>query len=517
MADQLRDGPPTDRLAGWITTVVITVGAFVLRWWNLGQPAAIMFDESAYAKDAWSLYRYGYEGSWTAGDNQGIDLAIVHGDASALTPTGGFASHPEVGKWLIGAGEAVFGLNPFGWRVAALVFGALLVFMVIRLGRRLGRSTLVGALAGLFIAVDGLSFTMSRIAMLDIFEVFFIVAGAAAVVTDRDYFRRKLADALDRTSAASFAGRPGPFVFRPWLIVAGLMFGLACATKWNAVYPLAVFAVLTVVWSVTARRLAGAGNSSWWGLLTDGLPAFVSMVVVALGVYLASWAGWLATSGGYDRQWGATHPDDPAVSHLGTALGSLWHYTTDMYAWATGPDMASINHPYASNPWDWPLVLRTIGLYAQPGIPAGQQGRVASASDGCLRVITGLGTPILWWGATAATLVSLAWWIIQRNWRYSVVALATCSTWLPWMVTGRGSVFSYYALTMIPFMAIGLAMVLGTLARGRPGRFRLVRPILVGVYVALVVADFAFNYPIYTAQLLTTAQYDWRMWLPGWT
>jgi len=495
-------------------TGVITVVAFVLRLWRVGQPAALVFDESLYAKAGFSLYRYGYQGTWT-GDTPSIDAAVVHGDVSALTPDGSFASHPMIGTWLIGAGTQLFGMDPTGWRIASVVFGALLVLMVIRLARRLSRSTLVGGLAGALLTVDGLSFVMSRVALLDVFEAFFIVAGAAAVLADRDYFRHKLADAVENTPDAHFDGKPGPFVFRPWLIVAGSMFGLACATKWNAVYPLALFGVMVVVWSINARRLAGAGRAAWWSLLSDGLPAFVSMVVVSVGVYVASWASWLATAGGYDRQWGATNAGAWMVRHFGTGLGSLWHYTVEMYKWQTGP-MASLSHPYAANPWGLPVVARTIGVYAETGIAPGSQGCHAGVGDACVRVITGLGTPLLWWGAALAMVVGLVWWVVGRDHRFGVVILATCSMWLPWMFVAR-PVFAYYATTMIPFMAIGLAIAL-RLALGVSPDWR--RPswrvILVAVYLVLVIADFVFNYPVYTGQLLPTSHWMWRMWLPGW-
>ena len=484
-------------------TLGVTVVAFIIRLWHLGQPSAVMFDESVYAKDAFSLYQYGYEGTW--GVAGVADVAVVHGDTSSLTPVGSFAQHPEVGKWLIGAGEMLFGMNPFGWRFAAAVFGTLLVFVVIRLGRRLSGSVMVGCLAGLFITVDGLSFTMSRIAMLDIFQVFFIVAGVAAVVADRDFYRGKLAGILENTPGASLNGRPGPFVFRPWLIVAGVVFGLGCATKWNTVYPLAVFAVLSVVWSISARHLAGARRAAWWSLLVDGAQAFVSMVVVPVLVYIASWAGWLATSGGYDRSWGVQNQSDWVVRYFGTALGSLWQYTLAMYAWHTGPVMASINHPYASNPLGWPVVARTISLYAE-----------ADDSFDTVRVVTGLGTPLLWWGAAAAMLFGLVWCIVRRDWRWLVTILAACSTWVPWFFTNRGSLFAFYALTMIPFMAIGLAMALGMFVKALKPKWRRLGIMLVGVFVALVILDFAFNYPIYAGQWLPISHWQWRIWLPGW-
>ena len=503
MATRFRDAPAKDVLAGWLMTAGVTVVALVIRLWHLGQPSAVMFDESIYAKDAFSLFQYGYEGTWGAANV--ADIAVVHGDTSSLTAVGSFVQHPEVGKWLIGAGEMLFGMNPFGWRFASAVFGALLVFVVIRLGRRLSGSVMVGCLAGLFIAVDGLSFTMSRIAMLDTFQVFFIVSGVAAAVADRDFYRRKLAAMVARLPGGSLGGRSGLFVFRPWLVVAGVMFGLGCATKWNAVFPLAVFAVLSLVWSVSARHLAGARRAAWWSLLVDGVQAFVSLVVVPIAVYIASWAGWLVTSGGYDRQWGVENQNDWVVRHFGAALGSLWHYTQAMYAWQTGPVVASINHPYASNPLGWPVVARTIGLYAE-----------ADQSAGTVRIVTGLGTPLLWWGATAAMVFGLGWCIVRRDWRWLVIILAMCSTWVPWFFTDRGSLFAYYALTMIPFMAIGLAMALGMFVKAlKPNRRRL-GIMLVGIFVAIVVLDFAFNYPIYVGQLLPTSHWMWRMWLPGW-
>src|SRR5674476_1067229 len=159
------------------------------------------------------------------------------------------------------------------------------------------------------IRVVGLDFVMSRLALLDIFEAFFIAAGVLAVVIDRDYFRHRLARDLERKGLTDYGGAASPFIFRPWLIVAGVLFGLAMGAKWNAVIVVPGFGVLAVVWSITARRLAGARRRSYMALLLDGVPAFVSLVLISFVVYVATWFSWLRTQGGYDRQWGAEHPD----------------------------------------------------------------------------------------------------------------------------------------------------------------------------------------------------------------
>ena len=512
--EQLAQTQPPDRLMGWVVTGVITALAFFLRWFRLGRPEAVMFDETYYAKDAWSLLKLGYEGTW--GEGSVANPLVLVGDDSSLTDVGTWVVHPPVGKWLIAIGEVLFGLNPFGWRFMALIFGTLLVFMVIRLARRLSRSTLIGGLAGLLLTFDGMAFVMSRIALLDIFQAFFIVAAVACVVADRDHFRNRLADRIRTLPGQTLAGRAGPFIFRGWLIVAGLMFGLGCATKWNTIYPLAVFGILVVCWSWSARRLAEAGYRSWWSLLIDGVPAFVSMVVLAAIVYVCSWIPWMRTSGGFDRNWGAQHPDDKAVQLFGDALGSLWHYHVDSYTWATGESMQNAEHSYASNPLGWLVNYRTTGIYAQNDIAPGDQGCTAVDGSTCMRIVTAFGTPLLWWLAAIALLVALIWWLAGQDWRFGVPVLGAYSTLVPWIFSNRGAMFSFYTITMVPFTVIALAMVMGVVMGPARSPRRQLGTIIVGTALALIILNFAFNYPIYTGELLTRQQWQWRMWLPGW-
>ena len=65
--------------------------------------------------------------------------------------------HPEAGKWLIALGEKAFGMDPFGWRVAAAVVGSLMVLVMCRLARRMTGSTALGLVAGLLLSLDGLA------------------------------------------------------------------------------------------------------------------------------------------------------------------------------------------------------------------------------------------------------------------------------------------------------------------------------------------------------------------------
>jgi dolichyl-phosphate-mannose--protein O-mannosyl transferase len=510
--ERLREGPPRDRWLSWVVTVVIVALGFGIRLVGLGDPSNIIFDETYYAKDAWSLLQQGYEGTWREGANQ----ALAEGDASGLESSPAFIVHPQVGKWLIAAGEAIFGMNSFGWRFSALVFGSLMIGLTVRLGRRLSRSTLIGALAGLLMTVDGLNFVMSRIGLLDIFQAFFILAGVSCLVADRDFFRHRLADRIDAVGGRDLGGQSGGFIFRPWQLAAGLAFGLACGTKWNSVYVIAVFGLLTVAWSVSARRLAGARRRRWSALWLDGGPAFVSLVLLSAAVYLASWASWLATAGGYGRQWGADHPEERSVRLFGRTLASLWQYHVDIYNFHTGDYMANVTHTYSSNPWGWFVLARPIGFDAKNGIAAGTDGCPEGGQE-CLRVISCTGTPLLWWLAALAALIGLVWWVAGADWRFGVTSLGVLATWLPWLTAGSRPLFFFYAITFEPFLMIGLAMVLGVvMGPARPDKRRQQGTIIVGSLVGLIMLDFAFIYPILSDQVLLRSHWIWRMWFPGW-
>src|SRR5262249_57206532 len=104
-------------------------------------------------------------------------------------PGGGCVVPPPFGKILIAGGEWVFGLTPFGWRFATALVGSLAILLLARTARRMTRSTLLGCVAGLLLALDGLEFVMSRTALLDIFVMFWVLAAFGALVVDRDRTR----------------------------------------------------------------------------------------------------------------------------------------------------------------------------------------------------------------------------------------------------------------------------------------------------------------------------------------
>ncbi|WP_375423542.1 dolichyl-phosphate-mannose--protein mannosyltransferase [uncultured Friedmanniella sp.] len=509
---------PTDRVTAWLVTLLIGALAFVIRVVRLGYPNKLVFDETYYAKDAYSLLKHGYERSWPGN----ADASITAGKTDVMLDTPSFIVHPPVGKWLIAGGEQLFGMNSFGWRFSSLVFGVLFVMVTIRMVRRVSRSTLIGATAGLLLTFDGLSFMMSRIALLDVFLAFFLVAAVACLAVDRDWMRSRLADHLESHGWSDLGGRYGPaLLVRPWRIAAGLCFGLALGTKWSALYLLAAFALLSLAWDIGARRLAGAGWRANGALFRDGWPAFVSLVVLSGLVYVATWAGWLATSGGYDRQWGAEHPGATTVKVLGKPLASLLHYQRDIYGFHTGSFIMTQTHPYKADPGGWLILARPIGIDAVNNIAPGTDGCVGP--DNCIRVISGIGTPALWWVAVFALVAAALLWIGGRDWRFGIPVVGVLSAWLPWFHYDARPLFFFYAITLIPFSVMAVSLCLGRILGPPPragdphaGDRRMVGAIIGGAFVALVAANFAYLYPILTDQLLPHPAWLSRMWFRSW-
>ncbi|MFD8328845.1 dolichyl-phosphate-mannose--protein mannosyltransferase [Streptomyces lydicus] len=503
------------RRSGWAGPLLVTLFAGVLRFWDLGSPRKVIFDETYYPKDAWSLLQYGYEGTWAKNAN---DALVGHPPQLLLSPEHSYVVHPPMGKWLIALGEWAFGMNPFGWRFMVALLGTLSVLLVCRIGRRLLRSTALGCLAGTLLAVDGLHFVMSRTALLDLIVMFWVVAAFGCLLVDRDRTRGRLADALPL--GPDGLARPDAGVgdrlrlgWRPWRIAAGLCLGLSAATKWNGLYFLAAFALMSVLWDVAARRTAGARRPFRSAVRRDALPAFGSTVVVALATYLASWSGWIATKGGYYRDWATTPEGQKAGwTWLPDWLRSLWHYQTEVYAFHTG---LTTPHTYQSNPWSWLVLGRPVSyFYEDP--KAGQDG--CTAAEGCAREVLALGTPLLWWAACFALLYVLYRWLFKRDWRAGAVACGVAAGYLPWFLYQERTIFLFYAVVFVPFLCLALAMMIGALI-GPPGsteRRRTIGAVGAGVLVLLIVWNFIYFYPLYTGMPIPKSAWHHRMWFDSW-
>jgi dolichyl-phosphate-mannose-protein mannosyltransferase len=291
----------------------------------------------------------------------------------------------------------------------------------------------------------------------------------------------------------------GPWLgFRPWLWVAGICLGLTTGTKWSGVFFLVAFGLMTVFWDMGARRAAGVRRWWWGAVLLDGLYAGVVMVFLTVSVYVASWTGWFLSKDAYDRQWALTHKAT-TLAWVPDTVRSWWHYHQEIYTFHVG---VTSDHPYKTNPWSWIIQGRPTSFFYE-GPKKGQEGCAVAQ---CTKAITSIGTPTLWWAAVFAIFILLFMWALRRDW------------YLPWFNYQHRTIFSFYEVAFVPFIALAVTYVLGLCIGGpdaspRHRRFGL---LAAGIFVIATVACFAFFYPIYTAQVIPISQWQMRMWLPSW-
>jgi dolichyl-phosphate-mannose--protein O-mannosyl transferase len=525
LAQRLCPPLPADRW-GWIAPGVIAFVAGMLRFWRLGVPKDFVFDETYYAKDAWSLLKFGYEHSW----QDKVDHQILAGTTNLLGDGPAFVVHPPAGKWVIALGEALAGFNPLGWRLMVALLGTISVLMIARIARRLTRSTLLGCVAGLLLAFDGLHFVMSRFALLDLILMFWILAAFGLLLIDRDRTRRKLAELVEsglvesglvgavrvgagRVGAGRVGadrGRFGPKLGpRPYRIAAGVALGLATATKWSGLYAIAVFGLMTFLWDRGARRALGVRQPTVAAIRFDAVPAFASVVVTAVATYLVSWSGWFATGGGWDRHWADGR--DSAFSFVPAPVRALWHYHAEMWNFHTHLDTP---HQYQSSPWGWLIIARPVSYYFLNL----KQGENGCQVDKCASAVLGIGTPVLWWTSVFALAYLLFRWLGRRDWRAGAVLGGVAATYLPWFMFTERTIFYFYGVVFVPYLVLAVTLMIGALlgdAAATPRR-RSAGAAAAGLIVVLVLVNFLWLYPILSAEPIPFADWNARMWFRSW-
>ncbi len=144
---------------------------------HLGIPAAsrpgqgYIFDEHYYVSAARVI----------AGIPTTKGEAYAEASPSGTDPNG---EHPQLGKIVIAAGMKLLGDNTTGWRITAVLFGAAAILLMYWLVRCAGGGQWLALGAAALASADNLWLVHSRIAVLDIYVVPFMLAGTGFYLRD---------------------------------------------------------------------------------------------------------------------------------------------------------------------------------------------------------------------------------------------------------------------------------------------------------------------------------------------
>ena len=385
-------------------------------------------------------------------------------------------THPPLGKIFIALGILIFGMNPFGWRIAGTLFGVAMIPVMYMFGKKIFGDRFLSFCAAFLMMFDFMHFTQSRIATIDVYVTFFVILMFYFMY---DYFVNKSYETGFRKS------------LKP-LFLSGLFFGLGAASKWIAIYGAAGLAFLFFFAKyreyrdykkISANRRA-ASKTPW---LKDFVPLYINrtmlaccifFVLIPLVIYVLSYIPFMCVDG------------------PGHGLKNVISLQKHMYNYHSG---LNAEHSFSSNWWQWPVMTRPVWYFSGAGSAA---GRVSS--------IAAFGNPAVWWVGIPAFFAAIIIAIKNRDRRMIVVFTAVMAQYLPWILVPRIA-FIYHYFSIVPFIILCIVYVINHLIRLKPEA----KYIVYG-YLALVLALFVMFYPVLSGMEVSKAYIEKLKWLKTW-
>jgi dolichyl-phosphate-mannose--protein O-mannosyl transferase len=368
--------------------------------------------------------------------------------------------HPPTAKLLIAVPVALFGYEPWAWRLAPAIAGTLLAGVFFLLALRVLPTERAAIIATGLLLLDGVFLVQSRVAMTNVFAVLFQLLAALVVL--------RWADARRLGLRATLA--------------AGLALGLAVSTRWTSLWAWGFLGLVFL--AVRARRrhepppdIDAPGPGPIGRELALAVLAFL---VLPAAVYFLSYVPWMRQ--GHD------------AAEVVRLQRDIWGYHANLRA----------SHTYYSRWWTWPLLYRPTWYFWHSG-------------EGTIRGIVALGNPAIWWAAVPASAWALWRGIRDRRARLAFAGAGFFFLYLPWGLSPRTLNFSHYLFEAIPYACLSLGVLLDREWDGR-GRFA------AWGYVATAAALFVLFLPLLTALPIPSALWSWRFpgggglwtWFPSW-
>lgn len=411
-------------------------------------------------------------------------------------------SHPPLGKLIIGLGIRAFGMTPFGWRFMGTLFGVLMLPLLYAFLKNMFGKTALAACGTALFAFDFMHLTQTRLATIDTYGVFFILA--------MYYFLyRWLAQA------------PG-LPFRrgaPWLFLSGLMWGLGAASKWTVIYGGAGLALLFFIGlGFKLRDWPDEGRHSRAGWTVGTLLLCVlCFVLIPMVIYFASYLPY-AQAAGVDLSLSNTLRG--AAESLPTLVKNLWgHFTggedfqsapiandslsgivaNNQWYMLTYHQGVTSSHPYESRWWMWMLDGRPILYYMVN-------------TDATITRFAALSNPVVCWGGLLALISAAVQMVHRRSGRALFIVVGYLSQLLPWVFIRRCT-FAYHYFPSILFLVLAIVFVFDELMEFRPEGWK--RPVY--AFTGGAAALYALFYPVLTGITIPTwYATNFLRWLPSW-
>jgi dolichyl-phosphate-mannose--protein O-mannosyl transferase len=356
------------------------------------------------------------------------------------------------------------------------------------LAKLLFKRTDISAALTLLFTFDFMHFAQTRIATIDSFPVLFILWMFYFMLRYlyMSFYHESLAKTLLQ------------------LFLSGVFMGLACASKWIGIY--AAFGLAALLFYTLYRRLReyieakrllaapqGKGDEARRALcaeVTRKFPTYTAVtlaccvvffIVIPLVIYIGSYYQYMF------------RPGDPHT------LKDVWDAQKYMLTYHVG---VKEPHPFESNWYAWPIMIRPIWYFMGEYLP-----------EGMVSTINSFGNPIVWWGGLAA-FIWLACRVIlgagSKDKRMLFVLIGLAAQFLPWVMVPR-TTFIYHYFASVVFITMAIGFVLEHFSAQGGWKAKLYIPA-----VAVAIVLFVWFYPVISGHMVSNAWADTTKWLPSW-
>lgn len=258
-----------------------------------------------------------------------------------------------------------------------------------------------------------------------------------------------------------------------WLLL-GISVGCATSVKWNGLY----YGIgIVLIYLITH-------NDKWYQALKNMIIFWLSIIIT----YISTWIGWFSNKN-LVSQWFVNQGYKRSESNNMIKNFILYHEKIlDFHRHLTA------YHPYKSKPQTWPLLIRPVSFYYV------KQGHT-------IYDILAIGTPLLWW----FSIIAIIYLLYYHFKEYGVILLGYFANYLPWFATYTRTMFYFYSITLLPFMCIASAILIHKMFYYN----KITRYASITMTV-LIISNFIYFYPIYTALGINNNIYNSILWFNTW-
>lgn len=329
-------------------------------------------------------------------------------------------THPQLGKILMSLGIKAFGMNPFGWRFICAIFGCMFTMLSYFVARHVSGKMWIAVLTSVFFSLDFMHYTLSRIGTIDIIIAFFLLAVFYSMYMSLSKLERDLLIINDENRKRIYKTEA------IYLLISGVLLGLAIATKWTGIYAGVGLAISFLVYFLQHYTNLTDIKKDIKHLRYLLVICVISFICIPAIIYIMSFYPFIYSS--YDKN---------LVSQAINVSMSMLSYHQGVEA----------THPFSSNWYEWLWIKRPL-LDAVCYLKNTEGPLVSSVST--------FGNPLVWLVGTIACIFNAYIWRVKKDRTAQYFIISFLSMIIPWMMVSRVLFIYHYfgcVLLMIPLTA----------------------------------------------------------------